>query len=594
MKSKKIFRLLGVMLLLTLLLAAVPAAPAVAVGETLVINPAQVKIGDRVNYSGIGLLNGSETEYALDIYITDQAVSLSTYVDTTITRYKRVVNAEVLETNGTFSGYFMLNATNSILNEGTTGVLNPLTLVAGGTYTVFSTGIFTSVQASDPTYKNISVKAWYPITITPGAALDALSPATGPAGTLVGISGSNFPASTALVFQIDGVAVTPTSGHTATLASGLFFSNITIPSTTTAGAHTITVTAGTIVLTSTFTVTAAATLDPLSPTSGAAGTDVVITGSNFPASTAIVFKFDTTVLTPKSGNAQTGSGGSFASVITIPASASTGVHNIFVTVGSVTASKEFTVTSAATTTPTPTATATPTPTPTSSKITSLSISSNGNAVGSTIVIVGTGFNVNTNMTVKYDDAAITGLTAVKSDATGTFVATFLAPAGKKGDHIVSASDGTNTSKATFKMEETAPKVPPPLKPALGDKVKSPIIFDWQEVTDVSLPVTYRLQVSTDKTFATGTIVIEKILERSDYTLTELEELKLATNGTPYYWRVKSIDAATNESEWTGAGEFYVRGPFALPKWVLYTLIAVGAIVVFLLGVWIGRRTAFSY
>jgi len=43
--------------------------------------------------------------------------------------------------------------------------------------------------------------------------------------------------------------------------------------------------------------------------------------------------------------------------------------------------------------------------------------------------------------------------------------------------------------------------------------------------------------------------------------------------TAYYWRVKAIDAASNESDWTGACEFYISGPFVFPGWALYTLIA---------------------
>ena len=145
------------------------------------------------------------------------------------------------------------------------------------------------------------------------------------------------------------------------------------------------------------------------------------------------------------------------------------------------------------------------------------------------------------------------------------------------------------------MESEPPKMPQPLIPPMGAKVNEPVTFDWEEVADPSSPVSYSLQIAIDKSFTGSSMMLEKTdITKSTYTLTEAETLKLAGKQIPYYWRIKAIDAAQNEGDWTGAGEFYIAQPFALTGWLLYLAIGIGALIIFLLGIWIGRRTAFYY
>ena len=130
---------------------------------------------------------------------------------------------------------------------------------------------------------------------------------------------------------------------------------------------------------------------------------------------------------------------------------------------------------------------------------------------------------------------------------------------------------------------------------MGVKLKSPGIFDWEDVTDDSMPVTYELHIATDEDFTEDSIVMEiDDIELSTYTLTEAEELELAGSVEAYYWRVRALDAASNPSEWTGAGEFYSKGSSSFPSWALYTLLGIGAVLIFGIGYWLGRRTAFYY
>jgi hypothetical protein len=142
------------------------------------------------------------------------------------------------------------------------------------------------------------------------------------------------------------------------------------------------------------------------------------------------------------------------------------------------------------------------------------------------------------------------------------------------------------------MESEAPPAPRLKLPEEGDRAEAQTQFDWESVTDDSLPVTYTLQVATNEDFTADSIVLEKEdLTNSDYTLTKEEEkLKPRTKETPYYWRVKAIDGAFNESQWSALGSFYVGSRFVMPRGAIYALIAIG---VGFLAFWLGRRTAYS-
>ena len=169
------------------------------------------------------------------------------------------------------------------------------------------------------------------------------------------------------------------------------------------------------------------------------------------------------------------------------------------------------------------------------------------------------------------------------------------PTSKSGDHTITASDGTNTLELTFTVETDAPGIPAPLLPAMGAELKPPVSFDWKDVTDESPPITYTLQIATNRDFDASSIVLEKTgLTESEYTLTEKEALELAGDEAAYYWRVRAIDAASNEGAWTGAGQFYVKASFGIPSWALYTLIALGGLLLFVIGYLLGRRTAYYY
>ena len=126
---------------------------------------------------------------------------------------------------------------------------------------------------------------------------------------------------------------------------------------------------------------------------------------------------------------------------------------------------------------------------------------------------------------------------------------------------------------------------------MDGKASAKAKFDWGEVSDDSLPISYELQVATNGQFTTESILVYKTgLTTSEYTLADEEKLESTAEEVPYYWRVRAKDAASNASEWTSGNSFTVGFSFSMPGWLLYILMAAGAVVIFFLGVWVGKRS----
>ena len=209
-------------------------------------------------------------------------------------------------------------------------------------------------------------------------------------------------------------------------------------------------------------------------------------------------------------------------------------------------------------------------------------------MGTQLTMSGTGFIAGKTITVNYDATKI-ATTTVSGD--GTFSATFGAPPSSGGAHTITATDGTSTLTSTFTMESTPPPTPEPQLPELDGKAKAEAQFDWKDVDDPS-GVTYTLQIAPDENFTSGSTWEKPGLIESEYTLTKEEKLESTKKEAPYYWRIKAIDDAGNESDWTGASAFQVGFSFALTGWVIYVLIGFGGIILLLLGYLLGRRTAY--
>lgn len=562
MKNRTILTILGIMCILTTLFIALPASPISAVvANTITASPTQGAIGDEIT------VHGEFAPFAIErwgiIYMSPSDLAVGTADITSAPSYKKVVNAVYIPpqdsvNSGIFNAHFNVP---SVLNDGTVS----LTVVVGS-YFLYATTMGPSGESK------IAAKTTFTVSNPLVPVFDPLDPTSGPPGSLVTVSGSNFPVSTALAYKFDTTTLTPTSGDTSTGSTGSFESVITIPPTASFGTHTIFVTAGSVSANATFTVLEITPTIILLPATGAAGSSVTVNGVNYPATTALTIRFDATILTITSGSTATTAGGTFSSVVTIPSSATVGAHNIFAAAGTGTDSETFTVTGPS--------------------ITPLNISPNNGPVGQSVSISGGGFIVDQSLTVTWDGVATTTTGTVL--AGGVFVITYTIPAAIHGAHTIGVivTGGTGSASGTFTIESTPPATPQPERPYMDEAVSSPVTFEWADVTDPSAPVTYKLQISASADFTTNIINLTG-LTASTYTLTENDLLSF-TAGQTYYWREKAVDAAQNESAWTGANSFSISQGFSFVGWPLYLTIGLAAVLLFLAGIWLGRKTAYTY
>jgi hypothetical protein len=102
------------------------------------------------------------------------------------------------------------------------------------------------------------------------------------------------------------------------------------------------------------------------------------------------------------------------------------------------------------------------------------------------------------------------------------------------------------------LENTSPSAPVITLPASGEALSYPFTFGWEGVNDAS-GVEYVFQIASDSGF--GSILLEiKGIKVSQYILTDNEDI----NNSPaasFYWRVKAVDGAGNESGWSETGVF---------------------------------------
>jgi len=556
MKYTKILQIFSIAIILSLLVVAVPAT---AQTRFIALDPEEGKIGDEITIVGEGFNKSTdESEKYASIYFSSEEASTVHDIDDDVTIYEVLKEGIWLDEDGEFDTTFDVPVE---LDDG-----DDEEDVEAGTYYVYVTH-----------YPSVRIRAVAEFTVIGGEI--EIDPDNGPAGTEVEVIGTDFSAEEDVTIEYDGDDVDIEDGDDETDNDGEFLSVIFIPEST-AGDHTITVTVSGNEVEAEFTVEPEVFIDPLS---GSANTTVSVSGTGFGRRQEVVIYFDNAGL----ATATTSTEGSFETTFTVP-ELGTDIYDVEVEdEDENTDTAKFTVTSAPSPTPTPTPSPTPAP-PISATTASISLSAG--PVGAYISAVGTGFEADGAVTIKYDDEELATITA---DANGMFVVAFEVPPSKYGDHTITLSDGTNIHELIFTVESTPPEVLSPLLPEMGVKLKPPMSFDWKDVEDESAPVTYTLLIATSSDFSGASIVLEKDgLTESEYVLTEGEESMLVAQETPYYWRVRAIDAASNEGDWTGPGMFYIAETFALPDWLLYALIGLGGLLLFIVGYLLGRRTAY--
>jgi len=555
----KMMRIIGLLVVFAMLVMAVSVTPVKALGA-LTLDEEEGSIGDEITVVGEGF---SAEKDAILFFSSEEATPVDD-IDTEVTVYEKVVGWLWIESDGEFEETFTVP---DILNDGATAAD-----VTSGTYYVYLCYYLGGELAT-------TIRAVAKFIVQIGEI--SIDPEEGVVGEEVEISGAEFVDDENITVYYDDDEIDIESGDGET-DDGEFDLTILIPEST-FDTHTIKVEVGDSEAEAEFTVESELVLDP---TSGEAGAEVSVSGTGFERKSDVVVYFDAEEIIADT----TDSDGSFEQTFTVP-ELEAGIYDVEAEdeEGNLDTAK-FTVMVEGSTEPSPTSPApalVPAPSPTA-----ISISAESGKIGSDIVVTGNGFAAGGAVTIKFGDEVLD--TAV-ADASGIFVAIVKVPSSKAGDHTITISDGTNTNEVTFTVEAVPPPIPRPLLPEMGVEAKTPVTFDWEDVTADAEPVSYALQVATEDDFAEDSIVLDKTgLDESEYTTTEAESLVLASREAAYYWRVRSIDAAETEGEWTGAGQFYVSKPFSFPTWALYTLIAIGGLVLFAGGYLMGRRTAYYY
>lgn len=207
---------------------------------------------------------------------------------------------------------------------------------SGGVWTLNST-------ITDSTYSGVGRVGWQtfsgtsPVTINGFAGgavggtptITSFSPASGPIGTLVTITGTNLTGAFVVTFN-HGSSVTPTVQSSTQITA-------TVPSDGTTGVVGLTTPSGTVFSSNSFTVTAAGapTISSFSPTIGPVGTTVTVNGTGFTSATIASVNSGTTVPVTVISDTQL--------TFVVPNGATSGVVKVTSPSGTATSSGTFTI-----------------------------------------------------------------------------------------------------------------------------------------------------------------------------------------------------------------------------------------------------------
>jgi len=392
-----------------------------------------------------------------------------------------------------------------------------------------------------------------------------INPTSGQVGDGIGIAGQGFGASKNIAITYGSVIIAPTA-PIITDPNGMFSGGFIIPAMP-GNAATLNISDGISTISINLTIGASISI---TPTSGGKGDNVGITGYGFGANKNINILINGLPVTPQTPITSSSSG-TINGTFTIPAMPG-GAAIITINDGTINTTVDFTVETSAI---------------------NISKGTSPGYIGMEISISSDGYAADVPIEVTYDGTALTVSPDVTGD-NGSFESTFTVPKSAAGEHnVVISINGVEVKQFSFVMESNPPQTPRPLLPYLDSNPEQPVRFDWEDVTDAeNPPVTYSLEIATDSSFANK--VIEKAgLFVSEYTINESEQLQLESiEGTgPFYWHVKAIDNAGNESFWSGSGTFHVGGGW--PSWLMWLWIGLGGLAVFIFALWLGRRVAYS-
>jgi len=515
------------LIIILVLLVSVPTIPAYAV--SIYLTPLKGEIGDWVEIHGGGFDIGKIVLY----YFSSDKADVGDDIDKEVTAYKCITVSSFTVPDKLTDGRYKED-------------------VHGGDYYVYA------IYSGDK-----EIIAWTHFVVLDGEI--KLAPEEGTVGSEVKISGEGLRPNQKISVECDDDKVDITGGDSQTDNKGQFTCTVIIPDSA-AGNHTITVIdesgnkPG-----AEFSVQPKITLDPVKQPMGKA---VTVNGTGFDRRDDITILLEGNEIPTTPLSIYTSNHGSFKASFLVPFHYGSGTVKVEASDGR-RAEAQLTILAGIALDP-------------------ITSPTSPGRVGMELIVRGAGFTANAPVSITYtnNDEAIPVAT-VTADAKGNFSPSFTVPPSVAGSHVITATDGSSIATSTFTMESQAPPVPVLLLPEVATAAKAEMYFDWKDVTDPS-GVSYTLQVASDANFTT--IVLEKEgLPHSEYTLAKGEKLE-AAGRKAYYWRVRAVDGASNESEWTPSGLFYVGSFWAsMPNWVWYTLCGLVILPLAILGFWVKRR-----
>ena len=543
MKLSRIGRILALSVILTLLIPLFPT-PAHA-AEYLFVFPYEGEIGTWIKVDGASF---REID-SVHIYLSSQEAKIGDFIDEDVTAYEHLFTVTT-DSYGSFERVYSFYLPDT-LNDG-----EDVEDVHDGTYYIYAVY-----------YRSYQIVAVAEFIVLNGEI--SLDIEEGVVGAEVEVSGIGLRPDQAITIEYDGSAVAIAGGDSQSDDDGDFTCTIIIPESP-AGSHVITAVdeSGNTPETE-FTVTPMITFNP---TEQLTGGEVQVSGTGFAARGEITITIDGEAVTTTPLHLTAGHYGSFEGSFIVPASGGFGDRTVEASDHSLNEAQAPLATRGGIMV-----------SPTTSLI------SPGYA-GMELVISGTGFSIGSTVTITYSDNGEDIPVATATARDGAFRVEFIVPTSAAGSHDITADDGTSTLTFTFIMESQAPPTPTPLTPEVAGTTGTRAQFDWLEVSDDS-GISYTLQVAVDPGF--NVILLNQAgLEASEYTLSEEEELESAQKDAPYYWRVKAVDGALNESNWTYPRIFYIGFSWSsLPVWALYVLGVVAAAVLGMLGYWLWKKRA---
>ncbi|OLC49269.1 MAG: hypothetical protein AUH82_00960 [Chloroflexi bacterium 13_1_40CM_4_65_13] len=199
--------------------------------------------------------------------------------------------------------------------------VSQFTVTTDGSYPTGDVGI----EAFTPAFTFMAWQGGDPNGAAQPPTISGFTPTSGPVGTSVSISGTNFTGATAVAFN--GAS----ANFTVTSASAI---QATVPAGASSGTISVTTPGGTATSSGGFTVVNAPAISSFTPTSGPVGASVTINGSSFSGATAVAFNGVSASFTVSSDNAiQTA----------VPAGAATGPLSVTTPGGTATSANTFTV-----------------------------------------------------------------------------------------------------------------------------------------------------------------------------------------------------------------------------------------------------------